>query len=573
MKKVKKVITLFLIIGILLSTFIPINIYAEQIEKGVVTANSVRFRQQPKVESGNIITGFNAGTKLLILGTASKGNGCEEVWYYAEHKGTKGYICSEFVKKSIIPITFINASFQEQLQAFPESYHSYLIELNREYPTWNFLPLETKLDFSDVVSSQSKIGKSLIQGPEYYRSTKTGSYNYETNKFIVLEGSNWYAANEKVVAYYLDPRNFLTETNIFMFESLTYNAEIQTKEVVDGVLNSDFLKQYSDIFINAALEYDISPIHLAARVRQEVGANGSVSTDGRSFEYNDQSYSGLYNFFNIGASTSPNPVLKGLIYANGGETGTSLKTTYGRPWTSPEKSIMGGADFLTESYINKGQTTLYLQKYNVNPDSSYALHTHQYMTNVKAPYSESLNVARGYVSLDLEDEPFTFTIPVFNNMPLATSLPTSGTSNNYLTVNDIIDNIGIQSDNQYLSGIGRGTEVSTLKNNITGASIITQTTIKDNNDNLKENGIFFTGDKIMIDSGNDIKTYTIIIKGDINGDGEIDLVDLLKTRKHILGFELKDEFYRAADINDDGKVDILDLLLIRKHLLKDKLIV
>ncbi len=655
MKKLKKIINLFLIIGIIFSSFIPINIYANEVKIGTVTGNTVRFRKKATTGS-SIIREFNAGARLLIIGSIAAGNGCNKVWYQAEYNGTIGYICSEYVKISEIPTNNLNLSFEEQVLAFPESYRSSLIELNKKYPTWNFLPLETNLNFEKVVASQSIVGKSLIQGSEGYRSTSGGSYNYLTDKFKVLEGSNWYAANDEAVAYYLDPRNFLNETNIFMFEDLTFYPNFQSKAVVEGVLSSDFLKQYSNIFMDAASSYNVSPLHLAARVRQEVGSNGSTATSGCNFTYEGKSYSGLYNFFNIGASTSSNPVLKGLVYANGGQDGSL--TSYGRPWTTPEKSILGGANFISSGYINKGQFTSYLQKFNVNPGSSYTLHTHQYMTNIKAPYSESASTSRGYVSLSLENEPFVFTIPVYKNMPSKTSLPSSGNPNNYLkylhlnnksiadfdndksdytiylssinnkveltgepvnskaqidglgeitidkaeinhqikitaengalktfnlnfkvvsdlpiTVEDIVSNMGIKYDDTYLRGIGLGTDMETISNKVKGVHALAQTTVKDLNGKLKEKGTFSTGDKVIIESGLDTKTYTVIIKGDTNGDGKIDLVDLLRVRKHLLGSKLENEYYQAADINGDGKIDLIDLLLVQKHLLKDKIIV
>ncbi|UKI58875.1 MAG: hypothetical protein L6V81_05905 [Clostridium sp.] len=34
------------------------------------------------------------------------------------------------------------------------------------------------------------------------------------------EGSSWFKVNTGVIAFYLDPRNWLTEERIFMFEDL-----------------------------------------------------------------------------------------------------------------------------------------------------------------------------------------------------------------------------------------------------------------------------------------------------------------------------------------------------------------
>ena len=62
--------------------------------------------------------------------------------------------------------------------------------------------------------------------------------------------------------------------------------------------------------------------------------------------------------------------------------------------------------------------------------------------------------------------------------------------------------------------------------------------------------------------------YTVVIYGDNNGDGVIDILDLLKIQKHLLGVnKLKNAYLYASDINKDGNVDIIDLLKIQKHIL------
>ncbi len=82
------------------------------------------------------------------------------------------------------------------------------------------------------------------------------------------------------------------------------------------------------------------------------------------------------------------------------------------PWTNRYKSIVGGSYFLGSSYIHRGQDTVYLQKFNVTPVSTYF---HQYMTNVEAPWAEGRKIALAYSSMD--DAPIVFSIPVYLNMP------------------------------------------------------------------------------------------------------------------------------------------------------------
>lgn len=117
-------------------------------------------------------------------------------------------------------------------------------------------------------------------------------------------------------------------------------------------------------------------------------------------------------------------------------TTKKIETTssYSRPWTSPKKAIVGGAEFIVENYISKGQHTSYLKKFNVNPNSVYNTYNHQYMANLAAPSSEAKSSYSSYNANGLLNLPLHFIIPTYNNMPSATALPgksadTSGQTN------------------------------------------------------------------------------------------------------------------------------------------------
>jgi beta-N-acetylglucosaminidase len=240
----------------------------------------------------------------------------------------------------------------------------------------------------------------------------------------------------------MDPRNFLNSTDIFQFEKLSYD-ESQSETVVQSILSNTFMKgsysvkdsatgktatgTYKQAFMDAGKSAQANPYFLATRVKQEVGVNGSNSTSGTY-----KGYEGLYNFYNIGANDGSNAVANGLSWAAGGST---KATTYGRPWTTPYKAIVGGAKYIAANYINVGQDTLYFQKFNVNPNESKYLYLHQYMTNVQAPYSEGRITRSAYNSLGILSNTMVFYIPVYKNMPsTACALPSSaGNPNPYLS--------------------------------------------------------------------------------------------------------------------------------------------
>lgn len=99
------------------------------------------------------------------------------------------------------------------------------------------------------------------------------------------------------------------------------------------------------------------------------------------------------------------------------------KDEYLRPWTTPGAAIIGGAKYISKYYIEKGQYTSYLKKFNVNPKGSYSVYNHQYMANLAAPYSESYSSFKSYRDNNLLKETLEFTIPIYENMPEVTKLP------------------------------------------------------------------------------------------------------------------------------------------------------
>lgn len=226
----------------------------------------------------------------------------------------------------------IDQAFENSLnaQGFDETYKCKLRKLHILHPNWTFKSLKTNLDFNRSITAEK--GVSSIQGStslfQPMTSSECSSYSSSyklKNGYCNTEGT-WYIANDQTVGYYLDPRNFLDEKNIFMFEDLSYSASY-TSGIVQNVLNGTFMsgvsaldnQTYADIFVEAGKNNGVSAIYLASLARQESGVNGSMATTGEEFTYEGITYKGLYNFFNIGAySTASSPIRAGLVYASGG---------------------------------------------------------------------------------------------------------------------------------------------------------------------------------------------------------------------------------------------------------------
>jgi beta-N-acetylglucosaminidase len=328
-------------------------------------------------------------------------------------------------------------------QGFPESYKPYLRQLHKQHPSWSFEAYQTGLKWTTVIKKQSKVGRNLIPNSKGvgWKSLEEGAYDWTTDSFVPYDGTTWVTASKKAVKYYMDPRNFLTETGIYQFELLSYNSTCQTKDGVTAILKNTPMAEnksysytdpdtsktaqitYVQTFLKAAELSGVSPYHLASRVRQEVVVSSTSFSNSATGTYSG--YEGYYNFYNIGANDSAGggAIAKGLTYAK------KTDSTYLLPWTSPYRSIVGGAIYIGKSYINKGQNTLYLEKFNVTPTLTY---NHQYMSNVEGASSEAQKIYTAYSEMD--ELPLVFSIPVYLNMPETVSAkPKKGKNpNNWL---------------------------------------------------------------------------------------------------------------------------------------------
>ena len=372
--------------------------------------------------------------------------------------------------------------------------------------------------------------------------------------------------------------------------------------------------------------------------------------------YGNYSVYGYYNYYNIGAynnSISKNPQLNGIAFACGEACG--FLNTYGRPWDTRQKAIYGGAEFLAGEYIAKGQNTMYFEKFNTSPYSSASPYTHQYMTNVLSPSSESESSYESYLDMNFMDMAFTFDIPVYLDMPEMISLPSVASAINSLdsiridnvlingfdkdileynfyvskdtnlvnievdktdsksvvvgtgeieitqqeltheiivtsesglkkvykiniikvedarSVEEIISGLSVKTNGNIMYYISPGTQINTLIQNILKQASASTITITDKDSKAVDgNKSLKTGDIIhIVAPSGDSKTYSIAVNGDVSGDGEVNMVDLLMIKKHILNYiKLDDSFLKAADVDADTKITLVDFLKVKKHILK-----
>lgn len=617
----KKVITIFVLIFSVF--FMTTNVSAARdFIQGIVKSSAPVYKEADGKTLLKSDLGYSINLSLPdsveILGESNN--------YYQIKFIYNGFFYTGYIAKNKVNATSYTTddNYERELieKGFPEEYATRLSMLHAIHPNWTFIPSNTGginggIDFYTAVNSEAEvISRNLIDSANTtLRSTEDGAYS--NGAWISLSRSNWFAASRQTIAFYLDPRNFLEESHIFMFENLGYNNITQTREVVNRIIGSSFMNNpfnclegaylcsvgthnYVDSFMQAAVDKNVSPVHLATRAIQEQGSKGSVLSLGNG--YNGQ-YVGYYNFYNIGASgkTDSEIILKGLAYA------------YNRNWNNQHASIYDGSSTISNSYIKIGQSTLYYQKFN----TILLNYSHQYQQNVRAPYSEGNNTYIGYYKTYNSQEEwnnavYDFLIPVYSNMGGPTTLDTSENADatlKSLSITSCNMNPSFQSSaynydcyvpmsttsvtitaeaTTSLSSIQNTGTINLNENDTVVKIIVTaqngnasnyiinihkiETDGYTPNEILNSIGIKINGSVISnIAQGSDVSNIISSIqnkyhfaKVDINTEG------IVKTGTEVTvnnaGLTTKYNVVIYGDTTGDGEVNIKDLLVIKKHL-------
>ena len=596
-----------------------------------VNATTLNVRSTPGT-TGSVVKKLAYGAAVTVVSETAGSDG--KTWYkiqFSSGSGTQeGYVRSDYIK---FPVSYsYDSTFENYLnsQGFPESYKVSLRTLHTEHPTWVFQAQKTGLNWSDVMAAEGAVGTNLVSKSSIssWKSTEYGAYDWNTGIWTGFDGSSWVAASKDIVAYYMDPRNFLNDTYVFQFLHHAYDSNAQTREGLTSLITGTFLEKtpesttaatqsvqettgsgnspvvnnsgstgtsgslqqgesygpgmstgtsggtssgsssgstgsqgvslegpgstvsstisqrkvittalpeveygpgmdassitddntgasntspvptgqtYVDIIMKAAAQTGVNPYVLGAMILQEQGTGKSGSISGKT-----AGYEGYYNFFNVGAfaSGSMSAITRGLWYA-------SQSGSYGRPWNSIEKSIIGGATYYSENFLKNGQDTFYLKKFNVQGSNLYK---HQYMTNVEGAAGEGAKLARAYTDA-MKKQALVFKIPVFNNMPeKACAKPTvNGSPNNKLS--------GITIDGYSLTPtFSKDTEKYDLVVDSSVSSVNIRATAIDSKATVSGAGTISLGSgttivKIVVKAENgDTRTYQVsIAKGNGNG--------------------------------------------------------
>lgn len=371
--------------------------------------------------------------------------------------------CSLTITAEENPFSGEVAAYYDALkeQGFPADYAYALTELHLLHPTWSFTPLlitEEKPEYTweyvlqrenylEDEGEETESANNTIPKDDTY-----AAYRHPTNDRLYDSGK--YQVSDAALAYFMDPRNFLNETDIFQFLDLSAYEGV-SREAVDAALSGTFMetrlleneKSFSEYFLEVGEALGVNPVFLAVKARQEQGVNGlspvisgscgtaikqlleSDPTLGGYTEEELLALDGYYNLFNVKASGNGSPTIyyNAMSYAK--NTGSeSMREAWGSPaWDTLWKSLYGGAEYIKKNYVSDYVTTLYLQKFNVD-GRAYGNFWKQYMQNVAGAFSEARSFYTSFASTGMLDSRCSFLIPVFDGMPESPSPDPAGGS-------------------------------------------------------------------------------------------------------------------------------------------------
>lgn len=481
----------------------------------------------------------------------------------------KTYAVSQSISSDIDGINeSLSPGFKEKIKS-----------LQAQYPNWTFKVFYTDLEWSDVIANEYTGHNS---GP---RNMIQATSNYQGAWICPIcsySNGSWRCASQQAIEYMMDPRNSLNSSDIFQFEELTLNG--CDMNAINTMINGTFLAGHANEIANSANATGINPYYIIARLIQEQGRNGSATSSGAS---------GYYNPFNIGATgNSDAEVIENAI---------NYARNHG--WDTLEKAITGGINFIASSYINKGQNTLYLQKFDVD-NSSNGLYWHQYMQNLMAAQSEGTTLRNTYSSTNSISSSHTFIIPLYKNMPsTACSRPNGDSSatvsGDIVKVNSTTGlNLRNAPNGTKIGGVLSGeivTRVEKATSKVAGTywdkirrsngqeGYVARETYdyeseyklyllplsddgssSGNTDNTTNNGN--TGNSDTNTGGDNSGTsYNL---GDVNNDGGITASDYVLIKNHIMGTNiLSGAAQSAADVNKDGTISASDYVLVKNYIM------
>lgn len=559
---------------------------------GTINGDSVNFRSGAGVNYSSIGK-LNRGTSVTVKNAyAVNGSGCNSGWININYNNKDGYVCRSYIdiqgmesygrpwtspKKAIfggaefVASQYIAAgqytSYLKKFNVNPKSNsgvfeNQYMANLaapmNEAKTTYNSykqngllsLPLEFSIPIFEnmpaytthPVTGKEVGGTSIVTDQEFekkldqegfdetykiwlrelhntypnwiFKSLKTGlDFNY------AVEREKWVSSiNGAGCPKCIDPANIITEGNWYIAnnETTAYFLDPRNGLMVDSILmfeNLAFSENYKEHVVQSVL-------------------NGSFMKDKDSVD--NLSYANI--FFEAGKTYNVNPIYLAAL-------------------SRQEVGVNGSISTSGERVEYKGNIYQgFYNFFNIGANSNEQSPVRAGIVYASAGASKnSQGVFVGNISSNNEGNQNNND----NNTPVKPDVT---------PLNTHLANMKLNQKGNFVTNISIGTTVGTLKKKTNGTELVFRNA---NGGMLGDSEKISTGSKITFPTG---ETLTVVLYGDLTGDGNINSADLLKMRQLLLGqIKLDGAFLEAARlVNTSGNINSADLLRLRQYLLGQK---
>ncbi len=405
--------------------------------------------------------------------------------------------------------------------------------------------------------------------------------------------------------------------NTFMNGNVTFNK--------DGKATT---MSYADIIMEAAKQSQMSPYSIATKIIQEVGSNGSASVSGtypgyegyyNFFNYgaNDEGNAvsnGLRYAKEKGWNNQYTSIVEGAKLLSNSYTNAGQNTQYFYKW-----DVVGTTVIKAGQTVQASSSKMFRHQYmtNVQDPTSQSKRTYNtYVDNniigeklnfIIPVYNNMPSSNKLPTNLTSSDGALYYMIgtdvrvrstPSTSGAVLATmksldeivavlerETSTDSTGRKWDKVKLSSGIVGYMAS-QYLTPcdgkVDTNNNTSTVKAkidsnniisipNLTAKQVATELKINDyellkDNKVVSNETVLGTGYVLKDKKAN--KQYTVIVKGDVNGDGKVRATDYMNIKNYIMNISsLTDTQKKAADVNGDGKVKATDYMLIKNYIM------
>lgn len=188
-------------------------------------------------------------------------------------------LCSKTYAAAMVKQTTSNEINKIDEKKYPKI-KEMIQDLQKKHPKWNFKVLYTGINFSDAVNGETESHGVNVVSKSIYGADWICD---KCGKNKTYSGGEWYCASKEAIAYMMDARNSLNETDLFQFLELSYDENVKydqsaVKQILEGsFLDDGKLDTYVKQIMTSCKKYDVNPYFVAAKIIQEQGKKGGAT--------------------------------------------------------------------------------------------------------------------------------------------------------------------------------------------------------------------------------------------------------------------------------------------------------